>query len=49
MPIHPIAAVDRVIEEYEHHVAIELRARDERLRDELDVHLRVIPDGLLGS
>lgn len=49
MPIHPIAALDRFIEEYEHHVATELRARDERLRDELDVHRRVIPDSLLGS
>lgn len=35
MPIHPIAVVDRVIEEYKHHVATEFRARDERLREEL--------------
>lgn len=35
MPIHPIAALDRVIEEYKHHVETEFRARDERLREEL--------------
>src|SRR5262245_22329662 len=32
MPIHPIAVVDRVIDEYRAHVLTEFRARDDRLR-----------------
>src|SRR5262245_15594329 len=35
MPIHPIAVVDRVIDEYRSHVLTEFRARDDRLREEL--------------
>jgi ATP-dependent helicase YprA (DUF1998 family) len=35
MPIHPIAVVDRVIDEYRSHVLTEFRARDDRLRGEL--------------
>lgn len=47
MPIHPIAVVERVIEEYKHHVATEFRARDERLRDELRTELET--DGFLAG
>ncbi|MFO0761090.1 MAG: protein kinase [Byssovorax sp.] len=35
IPIHPIAIVDQVIEEYRGHVLTEFRARNDRLRDEL--------------
>ncbi len=35
MPIHPIAVVDRVIEEYRDYLLTEFRAKDEGLRNEL--------------
>lgn len=35
MPIHPIAVVDRVIDEYRDYLLTEFRAKDEGLRDEL--------------
>ncbi|MFO0588416.1 MAG: DEAD/DEAH box helicase [Polyangiaceae bacterium] len=47
MPIHPIAVVEPVIEEYKEHFATEFRARDERLRNELRGALET--DGFLAG